>query len=122
MITEEETGINRYIGIKLYEARIAAGYSLNDLAQKICVKEQQLLKYENGTNQLSISKLLKIAEVLSLNIEYFIGDIKPTKWNEKTAKDQKLCLSVSNSFMQIKDKACQKLLSDVIKILSKKYK
>lgn len=118
---KEEVGINRYIGIKLHEARIAAGFTLNDLARKIGVTGQQFFKYENGTNQISISKLLKVIEILSLNLDYFLGDIKPVEWNEKTSKDRNICLNLSNNFMKIKDRECQKILSDLIKILAKKF-
>jgi transcriptional regulator with XRE-family HTH domain len=119
--TEElELGINRGIGRKLYEVRSAAGLDRHQLAKKIDVSGPQLTKYENGTNQISIVKLILIAEALSLDLDYFFKDIKPVKWDEKTAENRSFYLDVSNNFMQIKDKVCQKILSDLLKLLAKK--
>lgn len=78
-VMKEVVDINKRIGRKLYEARIAAGFSLNDLGQKIGVTGQQLFKYERGTNQINISRLLKVIEVLSLSLDYFLKDINFTE-------------------------------------------
>ncbi len=119
-IHTEELDINRYLGRKLYEARCTAGHNRQQLAKKIYVSGAQLTKYENGTNQISIAKLISIAEALSLDLDYFFKDIKPVEWDEKTAKDRSFYLDVSNNFMQIKDRVCQKILSDLLKLLAKK--
>jgi transcriptional regulator with XRE-family HTH domain len=119
-IYTEELDINRYLGRKLYEARCTAGLTRQNLAKKIHVSGHQLTKYENGTNQISIVKLISIAKILYLDLDYFFEDIKPIEWDEKTAKDRNFYLDVSNNFMQIKDKVCQKILSDLLKLLAKK--
>ena len=113
--------VNKCIGRKLYEARRAAGLSLNDLAQEIGVTGQQLFKYENGTNQININRLLKIVEILSLNLNYFLEDVTPLEHDRETVEYQRNRLNISNDFMQIKDKACQKILSNLIRLLSKKF-
>lgn len=119
-IHTEELDINRYLGRKLYEARCTTGLNRQQLAKKIHVSGQQLTKYENGTNQISIPKLILIAKILSLDLDYFFKDIKPIEWDEKTAQDRSFYLDISNNFMQIKDRACQKILSDLLKLLARK--
>lgn len=119
-IYTEDLDINRYLGRKLYEARSATGINRQNLAKKIDVSGSQLTKYENGTDQISIAKLVLIAKMLDLDLDYFFKDIKPVKWDEKTARDRSFYLDVSNNFMQIKDKVCQKILSDLLKLLAKK--
>lgn len=116
----EELNINRGLGRKLYEVRSAAGLNRQQLAEKIDVSGAQLTKYENGTNQISIAKLILIAEALSFDLDYFFKDIKPVEWDEKTAKDRSFFLDASNNFMQIKDRVCQKILSDLLKLLARK--
>ncbi len=118
-ILTEESGVNRYLGRKLYETRNAAGLNRVQLAERIGISGAQLKKYENGTNQISIAKLFLIAKILYLDLDYFFKDIKPVEWNEKTAKDRSFYLDVSNNFMKIKDKACQKILSDLLKLLAR---
>lgn len=119
-IHTEELDINRYLGRKLYEARCTAGLNRDELAKKIGISGPQLTKYENGTNQISIAKLILIAKTLFLDLNYFFKDIKPVEWDEKTAKDRSFYLDVSNNFMQIKDMACKKILSDLLKLLARK--
>lgn len=114
-----ELDINRYLGRKLYEARCTAGINRLQLAKQIEISAPQLKKYENGTNQISPAKLILIAKILSLDLDYFFKDIKPIKWDERTAKDRSFYLNVSNNFMQIKSKACQKILSDLLKLLAR---
>ncbi len=113
-IKKKETGVNRYIGQKLYEARIAAGLVREDLALKIDVTPQQLMNYETAKNQISIAKLFLVAEALLLDLNYFLEDIKPTKWDEKTREHQRAALNISNNFMKIKDKACKKAISALL--------
>jgi transcriptional regulator with XRE-family HTH domain/Zn-dependent peptidase ImmA (M78 family) len=53
----------------LIQARIAAGLSQRDLAEKLGLKEQQIQKYEaTDYQQASLSRLLEVAEVLHLKI------------------------------------------------------
>ncbi len=113
--------IDIYIGQKLFEARHAAGFNKTDFAQKIGINRQQLLKYEQGTNKISIgiATLLKAAEVLSLDLDYFFKDIKPVEWDKKTIEDQKAGLNVSNNFMKIKDKPCRKAISALLSALAR---
>lgn len=114
-----ELDINRYLGRKLYEARNASGLNRQNLAEKIDVSGTQLTKYENGTDQISIARLVLIAKMLDLDLDYFFKDIKPVKWDEKTARDRSFYLDVSNNFMQIKDMACKKILSNLLKLLAR---
>lgn len=112
-------GVQRFIGNKIHEARIAAGLTRNELRQKIGVTETQLMKYENGTNQVSIEKLMWIAEALSLDLSYFFNDIKPVRWDEKTSNNHRASLNISNNFMKIEDPACKKAISALLSALAK---
>lgn len=67
--------INRCLGEKLREAREVSGMNKSIFAKKIRVSIPQLSKYESGANQISISRLILIAETLSLNLNYFLDDI-----------------------------------------------
>lgn len=111
---KEEVDINRYIGQKIYEARVAASLTLESLANKIDVSKQQLMKYENGTNTIKIAKLFLLAEALSFDLKYFLGDIKPAEWDKKTSESQIAALNISNNFMKIKNTACRKAISALL--------
>src|SRR5690349_13953940 len=103
---KKESDINRCIGQRVQDARVAAGYARETLARKIGVSENQLVKYENGTDNNSTAKLLLICEALSLNANYFLEGVKQVEWDKKTSESQIAALNLSNNFMKIKDKTC----------------
>ncbi len=119
MKIERELGVKRHIGQKLHEARRAAGFNKITFAQKIEITPQQLRKYENGTDQISIARLLQISEVLSLGLNYFLKDIQPVEWDENITEDQRASLNISNNFMKIKDKPCRRAISSLLAVLAR---
>jgi len=53
--------------------RMARGLSQTELANHIGVTFQQVQKYENGANRISIGRLTRIARVLGVSLTYLIG-------------------------------------------------
>ncbi len=113
-IDKKELGINRYIGIKISEARMAAGLTAQDLGLKIGVSPQQIGHYESGADKISIAKLFLVSEALSLNLKYFLGDIKPAEWDKTISESQVASLNLSNNFRKIKDTECKKAISSLL--------
>lgn len=64
MTTIVENNVDRLIGAKIHERRVARGMSRMDLAGRIGVTHQQLAKYENGKNRITVTRLLMIAAAL----------------------------------------------------------
>lgn len=60
------------VGMKIRSARLASGMSQMRLAEKIGISYQQLQKYENGTSDLSVSRLLQFSHVLNLPISHLL--------------------------------------------------
>lgn len=65
------TKVDKYIGAKIYNLRIAQGYSRKQLSELINVSNQQLHKYEIGVNRICLGRLMMVAKALAQNIEYF---------------------------------------------------
>lgn len=65
---------NNNIGALIKQMRKAAGMSQMNLADKIGVSYQQVQKYEKGASQLSVPRLLQIAEVFRVPVTAFLGD------------------------------------------------
>jgi transcriptional regulator with XRE-family HTH domain len=63
--------IDKHIGSKILSLRLALGLSRDQLAKKLDVTQQQLQKYEKGTNRISVSRLVVIAKALSQGVSYF---------------------------------------------------
>lgn len=62
------------VGERIREARTAAGMTQVGLAEQIGVSYQQLQKYENGSNRLTVGRLHIIATVLQVPIQDFFVD------------------------------------------------
>ena len=63
--------IDRYIGSKIQELRLAHGMSRQDLGERIAVTHQQLQKYEMGINRVSAGRLALIARNLGTSVGKF---------------------------------------------------
>lgn len=64
----------RKLGILIREARKAKGISQMELAEKLDISYIQLQKYEYGTANISINRLVQIAEALNVPINTFFLD------------------------------------------------
>ncbi|MGY3278077.1 helix-turn-helix domain-containing protein [Bradyrhizobium sp. S3.7.6] len=67
------------MGQQLRLARLTAGMSQSELGASIGVTFQQIQKYEKGVNRIDTTRLMKIAQVLNVSIDYFIGEQLHTK-------------------------------------------
>jgi transcriptional regulator with XRE-family HTH domain len=67
--------VNVSIGNTIRKIRKMRNLSQTELAQKIDVSFQQVQKYENGANRISLSALLLIAMALDIPIPILFADI-----------------------------------------------
>ena len=70
------TAIDCQLGKLIRARRKAIGMSQTDLGDKSGIAFQQVQKYENGVNRMSVGRLVKIAEAL---------DLKPSQIMRKIA-------------------------------------
>ena len=63
--------MNRKMGERIKEIRCAKEFTQEQIADKIGVSRQKYARIENGTNQITLDILSKIATVLGVNV----GDI-----------------------------------------------
>jgi transcriptional regulator with XRE-family HTH domain len=91
VITPED----KQIGANLRELRTAKGFSQDALgtALRNPITFQQLQKYEKGTNRVSASKLLEIADVLQVPIIAFYAGIRGA---QREMKDYILLEKIKN--------------------------
>ena len=66
------------MGVRIKQARIAAGFSLRDLADKTdnYVSAQVIHKYEAGKSTPGSDVLLKLAKALGVRVEFFLRPMK----------------------------------------------
>lgn len=63
--------VDRHVGRKVCEKRIALGYNQSDLGRALGLTFQQIQKYEKGANRVSASKLWDIARFFGVDVSYF---------------------------------------------------
>jgi len=74
-----EENFNIHLGTKLRMRRLSLGLTQTKVAQAINVTFQQIQKYEKGTNGVSSSRLMQLAQFLKVPITYFYEDFKDFK-------------------------------------------
>lgn len=70
--------VDRHVGRRVCEKRLALGYNQSDLGRALGLTFQQIQKYEKGTNRVSASKLWDIARFFKVDIGYFFEGMTGT--------------------------------------------
>lgn len=117
--TEQSKLIDKFIGKKLLEFRIAKGFTRDFVAQSIGVTHQQLFKYEMSSNRISASKLLLIANFLKVDIKEFFQVDDQIQSCEADIEDRKLLLTISKSLSSIKDNNFKHSVNQLVKAFVK---
>ena len=68
--------LNQHLGRQLRTRRSSLGLTQTQVARAINVTFQQIQKYEKGTNGVSSSRLLQLANFLKVPIKYFFEEFK----------------------------------------------
>lgn len=69
------TWIDAHVGRRLSVLRKSSGVSQQKLAEQLGVTYQQVQKYEGGTNRVSTTLLLRVAQMFAVPLDYFFADI-----------------------------------------------
>lgn len=62
------------VGDRIFECRVAAGWTQTDLADAIGLTQQQIQKYETGANRVTAGRLVQIATALRQPVAAFFGE------------------------------------------------
>jgi transcriptional regulator with XRE-family HTH domain len=69
--------VDVYVGARLRTRRMILGMSQSELGVHLGVTFQQIQKYENGSNRISVHRLRVIARALDVSPSYFFEGIAP---------------------------------------------
>ena len=58
---------------RIIEARNAKGWTQSDLAKAIGTTQQQIARYESGTNDVKSSVLMRMSRALGVSVSYLLG-------------------------------------------------
>ncbi|MDN5248470.1 MAG: helix-turn-helix domain-containing protein [Wolbachia endosymbiont of Tyrophagus putrescentiae] len=97
------TQLDREVGQRVRNCRLAKGYTQKDLASKIGTKYQVILQYEKGKCQIPIKKLYAIAEALSVSVKDLVSGT-----NEKRCLGEEM-LSLARRYKEINDQELREM-------------
>lgn len=106
--------IDRLIGARIRERRRELGLTLVQLGALIGVAHQQLQKYERGTNQISVGRLLKLANALDAPPQFFLEIAGPAGPLSHEAEQ------LGRDLMSIKDAGTRKAIAAFVRALGKR--
>lgn len=66
--------VDKLIGQRIQVKRRELGYSAEKLAEYVGISQQQLSRYERGTNKINVAHLVNIASFLNTPISWFFQD------------------------------------------------
>jgi transcriptional regulator with XRE-family HTH domain len=105
--------LNQHLGKQLRARRASLGLTQTQVARAINVTFQQIQKYEKGTNGVSSSRLLQLANFLKVPVKYFFEEFKDFQNLDSQAKgDNSLETFVSKLSEVEKEKLFQILNSN----------
>ena len=112
--------LDKNIGQKIQELRLAQGFSRKKLGDMIGVTHQQCQKYETGANRISAARLVLVAHVLGRPVDYFYqGVFNATESTPQEKSDQRLCMEVAKNLMKIKAPEYKSAISSLVKTIAK---
>jgi transcriptional regulator with XRE-family HTH domain len=97
------------------------------LADKLGVTFQQVQKYEKGVNRLSAAMMVRIAEVLNVDVQYFFDELPTGAKNNREIKTPVLVdMSIAahgprlmNAFLKLKNDALRGAVADLAQALAR---
>lgn len=128
--------IDVHVGGRIRLRRTLLGISQTTLAEAIGLTFQQVQKYEKGSNRVSSSRLLDLANVLDVTIPYFFQEMSaevgaqtpsmllhskklPDVDDEKDPMTRRETLELVRAYYKIEDPAVRKRLRDLVSSVSR---
>ncbi|WP_243374044.1 helix-turn-helix domain-containing protein [Microvirga solisilvae] len=113
--------IDRHIGSRVRARRIMLGMSQEKLAEALGLTFQQVQKYEKGINRIGASRLLHIAGILDVGIEFFFEGAPglPAATSQSDSVMAEFLTSPDSDrlvrgFVRLKDDEARKKVADLV--------
>ncbi len=107
--------VDRLVGLRIREERIKRGMSQAEFARHLGVTYQQAHKYEKGVNATSVSRLLQIASVLSVDIT----ELLPEKDEPRPATPlARADLELARNFRRVTSPRCRLAISQLVRAIA----
>jgi len=112
--------VDTHVGSRIRVRRQVMKMSQEKLGEELGVTFQQVQKYENGTNKISISNLVKVACLFQCEIKDFLPSSSNAKISKQKNKDKKTQMLI-HYWNEIDNVDFRQTIFDFVKAMSQKY-
>lgn len=120
--------IDKEVGQRLRIRRKRIGLSQAKLGAMLGISSQQIQKYEDGVNRVSLSRLVFVAEALNVPLTYFIEGLMRSNANGNGAGNSHdagvfvtdpLAMELCRIYLGLRDQKLRKLMLEIVRRLSR---
>ncbi len=120
--------IDKHIRDRVRTRRTMLGMSQEKLADALGLTFQQVQKYEKGVNRIGAGRLLQIAEILGVNIEFFFEGLPGLRSSSLSGDGMMAAFMTSpesdrlvRGFLRLKDDEARKKVVDLVDWLASSH-
>ena len=117
--------IDKHVGARVRMRRLLIGLSQEKLGEALGITFQQVQKYEKGVNRIGASRLLHIAGILDVGVEFFFEGLPQVKASGSSVSTPMLeFLTMPESdrlvrgFVRLKDETARRKVADLVEWLA----
>jgi transcriptional regulator with XRE-family HTH domain len=121
-VVSRSNPIDKSLGFRLRDKRTSAGWSQEQLAERLQIDAKDINAYEKGAKRIPAERLLRLSKVLGVRPVYFFGldgeeRPLPREWSKFTLPDQGLRLH--RAFVGVKNPALREAIVSLVIELAK---
>ena len=110
--------IDALIGKRIRAARGMRSISCHQLAQALGISYQQMRKYENAQNRITVERLFEIADYLGLPPLYFLENQPEDLIIGQSQHIQRMCIELIKNFLRLRSTLEQEAVSVLIRVMA----
>ena len=100
--------------------RLALRLSLREAGEALDISHQQVQKYESGIDELSAARLHQLAQVLGVELTYFLGDVSSVNGRQSPPNLDE-CLQLFRAFIAVRNANVRKIIIDLVVSLAAEF-
>src|SRR5829696_4661435 len=115
---------DKHVGSRVRMRRMMLSMSQEKLGDALCLTFQQVQKYEKGANRVGASRLLQIARILGVGVEYFYEGLPQGPGESPRHEPMLEFLTIPDSerlvrnFVELKDDVARRKVTDLVEWLA----
>ncbi len=95
--------MDHQVARRIRQARLRRGLSQSELAREMGLSLQQVHKYETARNRIGAARLVQVAQVLGVEMDWLFDDAGPTTGDGQDSGSRE-CLELVRNFHRIPDR------------------